>query len=418
MGDFKASGRGDRRRGDHFTSVDLVRALPLNESELRSLFQCVPYGLAIVDRERAIVAMNDAFRVMVRAAPGPGASGCELLGCDHAGRSCLFDALAASEPGRGEVMIELPGQTGSVSLSGAPLDGDGERLVVELRRARPVPVPVPDATARPAIRVHVLGRMRVETSAGTVTGGWVEERPGQLLRFLVATRGRVVAVEDIAEALWPTAEFTAVGTVRHLVHVLRGRLDPDRRRERAPSCIVSSRGGYTLDPGRVAIDADEFADEATRALTAFSAGDDAAEQALESALARYHGEFLGDELYADWAYAERERLREQAERLLWALSDLALARGDIALATTRGERLAVLEPFDSDIQRQVIALLLRAGRRSRALRQYQAFALRLPRAFGELPEFTLEELMHDGTLADYGEQRRWRHEPEARRSHG
>ena len=259
------------------------------------------------------------------------------------------------------------------------------------------------------MRVRVLGRMRVETPDGTVTGGWVDERPGQLLKFLVAARGRVVAVEDIAEAIWPTAEFATVGTVRHLVHVLRDRLEPDRRRDGAASCVVSSRGGYTLDQDRVVIDADEFADEATRALNAFSGGD-AVEPALESALARYGGDFLGDELYADWAHAERELLRGLAERLLWALSDLALARGDVTLATTYGERLAALEPFDSDIQRQLLALLLHDGRRGRALRQYQAFALRLQRALGEQPEFSLDELMHEEPVPLGGQQGRWRRE--------
>lgn len=391
----------------------------MHESELRALFECVPHGLAIVDREGTIVAMNNTFRTIVRAetgAPGAARSCCELLGCDHTQDACLVDALAASERGLSDVPVELPGQTGAVSLSGAPLD-DGELLIVELRGVRPVAVP--DASGPRPIRLRVLGRMRVETAEGIVTGGWVDERPGQLLKFLVATRGRVVAVEDIAEAIWPTAEFATVGTVRHLVHVLRRRLEPDRRPGGAASCIVSSRGGYTLDQERVVIDADEFEEGAVRALTAFSAGDDAVEPALETALARYDGNFLGDELYADWAHAERERLRGLAERLLWALSDLALARGEITLATTYGERLAALEPFDSDIQRQLIVLLLHDGRRGRALRQYQAFALRLQRALGEQPDFGLDELMHEGPVPRGVAQGRWRREQrQVRRSHG
>jgi DNA-binding SARP family transcriptional activator len=402
MGGGKASGRGAQRRGDCAPAAD-ERVLALNERDLRSVFERLPHGLAIIHRTGAVLAMNAAFERIVRFEPGTPVAGqtcCALLGCELPANGrlggCVIDGLLASDAPVRDLPVELPAGAGTAWLSGAPLDGDRELVIVELRGA--APVAVPEETGSPPIRLRVLGRMQVETPEGLVSGGWVDERPGQLLKYLVAERGRVVPVEDIAEAIWPTAEFATINTVRHLVHVLRDRLEPDRRRARVPdraSCIVSSRGGYTLDQSCVAIDADEFADAATRALTAFSVSDEVAEPALEAALALFRGDFLADELYADWAHAERERLRELAERLLWALTDLALARQDIAVATTYSERLAALEPFDSDLQRQLIALLLRDGRRGRALRQYQAFALRLQRAFGERPDFALDELIRE-----------------------
>jgi DNA-binding SARP family transcriptional activator len=387
--------------GERPASAAGGESLPVDEEGLAALFERVPHGLAVFRRGGAMVASNGAFTEMAHLAPGTDVACCSVLcdrrSVDSAPRGCIVDALLASDIPIHAVRVELPAEGGAAWLSGARLGGDEEMAVVEVRRAAPATIAAPVAP----IRLRVLGRTRVETAAGPVSGGWIDERPGQLLKYLVAARGRIVSVEDIAEAIWPTAEFATVGTVRHLVHVLRGRLEPDRRGRTGTgaSLIASSRRGYALDQDRVVVDADEFATASERALTAFSAGDEACEGPLEDALALYDGDFLGDELYADWAHAEREQLRGLAERLLWALSDLAVARGDLGAATTHSERLTALEPFDSDLQRQLILLLLRDGRRGRALRQYQAFALRLQRAFGERPEFGLDELVRDAAVA-------------------
>jgi DNA-binding SARP family transcriptional activator len=55
-----------------------------------------------------------------------------------------------------------------------------------------------------------------------------------------------------------------------------------------------------------------------------------------------------------------------------------------------------MEPFDTDVQRKLLASWVRDGRRSRAARHYEMFKWRLLREFGEHPGFELAELAAGG----------------------
>jgi DNA-binding SARP family transcriptional activator len=181
--------------------------------------------------------------------------------------------------------------------------------------------------------------------------------------------------------------------VRYFVHALRNRLEPERKPKTASAFVESRRGGYRLDPERVWIDATEFEQLVSSGLAALLAGErDAALRRLERATDLYRGDFLADEPYADWALAERDRLRELAGRALSALVELRLADGDLDLAMRQARRLAEMEPYDSDVQRQYIELCLDRGRRTEAIRRYELFRRRLAREFGDEPDFRLEDL--------------------------
>ena len=107
----------------------------------------------------------------------------------------------------------------------------------------------------------------------------------------------------------------------------------------------------------------------------------------------YQGDFLCDDPYAEWALGEREQLRATATEVLRALADL---RGEGPDAAACLERLADMEPFDTDVQRRLLEAWLRQGRRSRAVRHYETFRWRLMREFGERPGFDLAQLASEG----------------------
>jgi DNA-binding SARP family transcriptional activator len=246
------------------------------------------------------------------------------------------------------------------------------------------------------LRILTLGPTRLQTSAGPIGADWLGQRPGQLLKVLVAARPRALHAEEIAETLWPGAGPGTIGNVRHFVHALRQHLDPARTRHTRAAYVVTRSGGYGLDLDRVEIDADDFEDHVGRALAAVDEADDeVAVEHLGTAIALYRGDFLEDEPYADWALAERDRLRVLAGRALETLGAIHLRRGDREGALHALHRHAALEPYDLDVQRSLIALCLQTGRRSQALRAYNALKHRMNRTFGEDVGFSLADLGTD-----------------------
>jgi DNA-binding SARP family transcriptional activator len=243
--------------------------------------------------------------------------------------------------------------------------------------------------AEGTVRLRTLGCIELEDRDSC--GRWLGQRTGGLLKFLVSRRYRVVHAQDIAEALWGHSGFVSSGTVRQCVHDLREKLDAPRLGSSA-QLVITRQCGYAL--GRAAaVDADDFAVHVRRGIAAVEQGRrEIAIVHLRCAVAKYRGDYLSDEPYADWARAERELLREHMEDGLAALAELYLAVGDPAAATSCLRRLAEMLPLDADVQRRLLEVLLTQGRRSHAARCYAAFSARLLRNFGVAPGFALADL--------------------------
>lgn len=370
----------------------------------REAFTALPYGLLVLDRGGRVLCANVEATRLIEAAGlrVAGLSCCSLLGCRRpdsvlAG-GCLTDMALGSGGGVPEMRAELSTPRGplAVWVAVGPLRSGREGLVAQLRpafardrRRRSDP----EWTLAPLLRISCLGRTLVRAPEGQLAGAWLDQRTGQLLKYLLAERHRAVTVDEIAESLWSNADCNLAGSVRYYVHALRSRLEPGRGRREPPAFVLSGGGAYRLDPERVEVDADEFEARVSAGLASLPGDPAAAARQIERGLELYGGEFLADVPYADWAMPERHRLHDLACTGLHALAEIHLAEEAIEQATRALQRLTALQPYDEDVHRRLIELDMRRGRRSDALRRYAALRARTRRAFGHDLGFTPGELM-------------------------
>jgi DNA-binding SARP family transcriptional activator len=377
----------------------------------RELFDQFPFGLMLVDRDGVVVEVNPRAGELLPLDEREDAASpptcCELL-CElvadqveNERLGCLTRRALEAQAPLSEVRVDVKrnGAVKSVWITAGTIDAEGSRLVFHLRpgvprdRRRRISGDWQPGARPPELRVFTLGRGRVQRGTQSIWGEWLEQRPGQLLKYLVCERRRVVASDQIAEALWPGGGAGALNRVRHYVHVLRDKLEPERAKREPSRLVVARRGGYVIDRERVWIDADEFEDEVSAGLALFVQGEaDACAPHLEAGLALYGGDFLIEDPYADWALAERDRLREIAGRALRALVTIKLDAGDLEGAALGTRRLAEMEPYDLDVQRDDLEMCMRRGRRSEAARRYELMRHRELRMFGREPDFELSDI--------------------------
>jgi DNA-binding SARP family transcriptional activator len=392
-----ASGAAAARPG----AADLGYRIPI---PYRAVFEFLPAGVMVTDAGGYVQGSNvTAKRMLGAELERDRVRCCDLLGCRRPGtplaEHCVTELIMAHDGPTPDIRVDIDtrgGSVGSVWVTGSTVGSGEAAVVLQLR-----PGAVGDRRRRtephwmggPRLRIFTFGRTRVESAEGPLAGEWLGHRPGQLLKYLVCHRDRLVPIDELLEALWPGASRGGGTNVRQAIHTLRDRLEPRRSKGRASSFVAGRTGGYEIDRHNVWIDADDFEASARGGLSALADGDlETAEAALTRSTALYRGEFLADESYAEWAFAERDRLRDLAGQAMRGLASVLEEQGDLEAATEQLHRLAELDPLDLDAQREHLALLLRRARHADAARRFEIVRRRFQKSFGTDPGFTLADL--------------------------
>ena len=98
---------------------------------------------------------------------------------------------------------------------------------------------------------------------------------------------------------------------------------------------------------------------------------------LESAEARYVGDFLDEDLYEDWATPMREEARTMYVAVATALADIAGTADDRDSAIRYWLRVLERDPYDERAHLGVTRAFVAAGRHGEARRTYRRYVGRM-----------------------------------------
>lgn len=235
-----------------------------------------------------------------------------------------------------------------------------------------------DVTHAP-LSVATLGRFAVAREGDPISHeAWQSKKARDLLKLVVARRGRPVPREWLMEVLWPGQDPGLLSNrLSVALSTLRSVLDPDRRF--APDHFVeATTGAIGLRLANVDVDVERFLAQGQPGLDLYRDGDiDDARPRLEASEAAYLGDFLEEDLYEDWAVPLREEARALYISVTTALAEISVADGRHDAAIRYRLRVLERDPWDEGAHLGLIAALIAAGRHGEARRAYREYVAQM-----------------------------------------
>jgi DNA-binding SARP family transcriptional activator len=228
-----------------------------------------------------------------------------------------------------------------------------------------------------AVRVQALGGFRVLRDGEPVGADrWRSHKARDLLKLLIARRGRPVPRELLMETLWPEEDPARLGNrLSVALSTVRAVLDPERRS--GPDQFVAA-DRHTVWVADLQVDVEEFLATAGAGLALLAKGEP--EQALvllTSAEVAYAGDFLEEDRYEDWAVPLREEARAVYLVVSRTLARIAAGAGDHDLAVRYHLRLLERDPYDEEAHIGLVVALAKGGRHGEARRRYRLYTERM-----------------------------------------
>ncbi|HEU4919842.1 MAG TPA: BTAD domain-containing putative transcriptional regulator [Candidatus Limnocylindrales bacterium] len=318
-------------------------------------------ALTSIDHDRALDLLGEAVEIW-RRSPAP---------YGYARNRLIFARIAGGEAGR-DAALEAERIFRSIGARGPA--ADAAEIVEAISRA-----------ARPVLRIQALGRFRLVRDGEVVpTTAWQSKKARDLLKILVARRGRPTTRDTFFELLWPDEDPEPLGNrLSVALATVRSVLDPDKAYP-AEYFVPADKSAISLDLEHIDLDVETFLAEAAAAARLARSGDRAgARTHLEIAEALYGGDFLEEDPYEDWAVGLREEAQATYIAIARSLAEAAAADGDADGATRYYLRILERDPYDEGAHLGLVAALVAAGRHGEARRRYGFYA-------GKMEEIAVE----------------------------
>jgi ATP/maltotriose-dependent transcriptional regulator MalT/DNA-binding SARP family transcriptional activator len=229
------------------------------------------------------------------------------------------------------------------------------------------------APPRDPVRIQALGGFRVLRAGEPVPAEeWQSRKARDLLKVLVARRGRAVPREALMEALWPDEDPAKLSNrLSVALSTVRTVLDPDRRH---PGDRFVKADKHVVALAHVPVDVEEFLAAAAAGLDRFASGERAeALSLLTAAEATFTGDFLEDDPYEDWAVSLREEARAAYLAVARTLARAAAEAAEHDQAVRYHLRVLERDAYDEEAHLGLVATLVAAGRHGEARRRYRIY---------------------------------------------
>ena len=245
------------------------------------------------------------------------------------------------------------------------------------------------------VQIRSLGGFAVLRNGRPVPAAeWQSKKARDLLKVLVARRGRPAPRDLLAELLWPEKDPGKLpNRLSVALSIVRAALDPDKLFS-PERFIISDKDSVALNLASVSVDVEEFLADADAGLDLERQGRvNEAHELLVAAEATYAGDFLEEDLYEDWSVPLREEARAAYIAVASALARAAVAARDHEAGIPHFLRLLERDPYDEGANLELVSALTSCGRHGEARHHYRAYVSRMTEIEVEAAPFPTPALL-------------------------
>lgn len=253
----------------------------------------------------------------------------------------------------------------------------------------------PNDTDLHRIKIYTLGEFRIVLKNGAAYNtSSKSNRLWSLFKFLLINLNKAITPEILLENVSPEADYAdPSNAVYNMIYRLRKLLSNESIFENSKDIILFTNGCYKLNlPEDVWVDFIEMEKSFNNAETQKREDPQRAAQYYLNAFESYGGELLPELIYESWIFPKRTYYRNLYLKIIANLTKLYADQKSYAAIVDVCHQAASIEPYEEEIQVQLMENLIRIGKIREAKDYYEKTVSILEREFGIQPTSELQRI--------------------------